>query len=133
MLLKCHRNLCVCVCVCFARVEDKPLDGGSPGPSTGLHPRRDRTIPIEGGTHWRAAPQRLNWLPADQGATRRWVPSTHPPSGPGMGPARSMTCRRHHGPQPPLGAVSPIDRNSAPRVLSAQRQGYLGKTAMERS
>ena len=61
------------------------------------------------------------------------MPSTHPPSGPGMGPARSMTCRRHHGPQPPLGAVSPIDRNSAPRVLSAQRQGYLGKTAMEMS
>ena len=67
-----------------------------------------------------AAPQRLNWLSADQGATSWQVPSTHPPSGPGMGPARSMTCRRHHGPQPPLGAVSPIDKDSAPRVLSAQ-------------
>ena len=50
---------------------------------------------------------------------------------PGMGPARSMTRRRHHGPHPPLSAVSHIDRDSAPRVLSAQRQGYLGKTATE--
>ena len=58
------------------------------------------------------------------------MPSTHPPPGPVLGPTRSMTDRRHHGSQPPLGAVSPIDRDSAPRVLSAQRQGYLGKTAM---
>ena len=55
---------------------------------------------------------------------------THPLPGPGMGPARSMTYRRHHGPQPPFGAVSPIDRDSAPRVLPAQWQGYLGKTPM---
>ena len=109
--------VCVCVCACVS-----------------VHrPGRDRTIPLEGGTQWRAAPQKLNWLSADQGATRWQVPSRHPPSGPGMGPARSMTDRRHHGPQPPLGAVSPIDRDSAPRVLSAQWQGYLGKTAMVRS
>ena len=107
--------MCVCVCVrvclCIARE------------GTELYPLR---AGLSGGTLL----QRLNWLSADQGATRRQVPSTHPPPGPGMGPARSMTDRRHHGPQPPLGAVSPIDRDSAPRVLSAQWQEYLGKTAM---